>query len=47
MPLKEGGSTEVVRANIRTLIKEGTPQKQAVAISLERARAFRKEHRKQ
>lgn len=37
MPLKEGSSHEVVSENIRTEIAAGKPQKQAVAIALEKA----------
>jgi hypothetical protein len=37
MPLKRGKSDKVVSANIKTLMKEGKKQDQAVAISLSKA----------
>lgn len=37
MPLKKGSSDEVVSANIKKLMDEGRPQKQAVAIALSNA----------
>lgn len=37
MPLKAGKSKKAVSSNIRTLIKEGKPQKQAIAIALQKA----------
>jgi hypothetical protein len=37
MPLQSGGSKRVISKNISTLVKEGRPQKQAVAIALRKA----------
>jgi len=37
MPLKRGRSDKVVSANIKTEMKAGKPQKQAIAIALSQA----------
>ena len=38
MPLKRGGSKQTISKNIRTLINEGKPPKQAAAIAYDQAR---------
>ena len=42
MPLKQGKTQKAVSANVRQLVKEGRPQKQAVAIALSVAERGRK-----
>jgi len=45
MPLKSGKSKSIVSANIKTEMKHGKPQKQAVAIALRKAGMSRKSNR--
>ena len=37
MPLKSGKSNKVIGTNIKNMMAEGKPQKQAVAIALDKA----------
>lgn len=47
MPLKKGSSDETVSKNIATLITEGKPQNQAIAIAYSKAGKTRKSKGKQ
>jgi hypothetical protein len=42
VPLKKGSSKKTISSNIRTLMREGRPQKQAVAIAMKKAGKSRK-----
>jgi len=46
MPLKKGKSRKTVSANIRKMMREGYPQRQAVAASLSTARKGKRKSRR-
>ena len=45
MPLKSGKSKSIISANIRELMHSGRPQKQAIAIAMDKAGKGRRKKR--
>jgi uncharacterized protein YoaH (UPF0181 family) len=46
MPLKRGSSDQTISENIRRLMEEGYPQKQAIAIAMRNAEKRRKKRKR-
>lgn len=46
MPLRKGRSKKTVSRNIRTLMHEGRPQRQAIAIAMSKAGKSRRRRKK-
>lgn len=46
MPLKRGSSRKVISSNIRTEMRAGRPQRQAIAIAMRKAGKARKRKRR-
>ena len=45
MPLKKGSGKKIISRNIRTLVREGKPKKQAIAIALQKGRKWKTKRR--